>query len=133
MISCFACESVDQGKRELRRVGHASEVAAGKLDELSMKSFAYFDGGLVGGVAPRFRPGGREDPMRVRGQRVPVQGCGRILAQLVLEPVRGMESHNARMVAMASSNHATGLDQSTPKGSLFSRSPVPIPGLRVSG
>jgi hypothetical protein len=31
------------------------------------------------------------------------------------------------MVARASSNRATGLDQSTPYGSLPSRSPVPIP------
>ena len=59
VIGCLAGESADKGKRELRRVGHASEVAAGELDELPMKSFAHFDGDLVGGVAPRFCPGGR--------------------------------------------------------------------------
>ena len=37
------------------------------------------------------------------------------------------ESHSARMVAIASSNRATGFDQSTPYGSLPSRSPLPMP------
>jgi hypothetical protein len=82
----------EQTRGELRGLGHKANMAARKLDYLSTEALPQFHADLVAGIPTRFPPGHRYNPIRVRFERVEIEGDCRILPQLMFEPVRGIST-----------------------------------------
>lgn len=75
---------------ELGGVGHTADMTARQLGHAHAEDPAQFRGDVVRRVAAPLPPGCQDDPVGTGPERVEVELNGRILAQLVLEPVGGV-------------------------------------------
>lgn len=112
-------ERVHEFLCKLGGIGHETEVSAGEVDNIAAPLLGQYPVWLVWQLVARVTSPGEYDPPGVRSERIEIKLSPRILAQLVLHPVRGIgQGVLVRVLAHSAFHHLVVYASNCPAGKL---------------